>query len=194
MHLIVEKSKENTVLPSVLRAAVHLFVKQGYEGTTIKDIAREAGASEGALYRHFKSKEELAWYIFSTHVNAFSMELLAKMSLASTSRDKIHAYITACFNAYEEDRDLFTYLIISEHRELANFPKDYTHPGHVALKFVQEEQGKGNLRSMNIYVAASILLGSVIRLCVTRIYGNISDHLKDHTDTVTESLWDALKK
>jgi len=43
----------------ILDAAAELFVHYGYDKTTVSDIAREAGVSKGAIYLHFKSKDEL---------------------------------------------------------------------------------------------------------------------------------------
>jgi AcrR family transcriptional regulator len=193
VHLIVDKSKEKTILPRVLRAAVELFVERGIDGTTIRDIAERAGVSEGALYRHFKSKDALAWNIFSTHLNEFSIELFGKVSQKSSIKDKIHAYILACFSAFEEDRDLFSYLIISEHRELRKFPASHMHAGHVALKMIEEGQSQGIIKPMDKYLAASILVGSVIRTCVVRMYGNIDQDLRSLAQPVAESLFEALK-
>ncbi len=42
-HLILEKSK-------------HLFAKNGYDGTTINQIAKESKISEATIYKYFKSK------------------------------------------------------------------------------------------------------------------------------------------
>ena len=43
----------------ILDTAVDLFVHYGFDKTTVSDIAREAGISKGAIYLHFKSKDEL---------------------------------------------------------------------------------------------------------------------------------------
>ena len=43
----------------ILDAAADLFVHYGYDKTTVSDIAREAGVSKGAIYLHFKSKDDL---------------------------------------------------------------------------------------------------------------------------------------
>lgn len=43
----------------LLDAAVRVFARQGYEGTKIMDIVREAGMSTGAVYGRFASKEDL---------------------------------------------------------------------------------------------------------------------------------------
>ena len=44
----------------ILEAARRLFLKKGYEHTTIQDIVDELdGLTKGAVYHHFKSKEEI---------------------------------------------------------------------------------------------------------------------------------------
>lgn len=43
----------------ILDAAAKLFIHYGYDKTTVSDIAHEAGISKGAIYLHFKSKDEL---------------------------------------------------------------------------------------------------------------------------------------
>ncbi|MEV6162406.1 ScbR family autoregulator-binding transcription factor [Streptomyces sp. NPDC052052] len=45
---------------SLLEAAAHLFVEQGYVGTSINDISGRSGKTSGAIYFHYASKEELA--------------------------------------------------------------------------------------------------------------------------------------
>lgn len=43
----------------IVRAAYLLFVTHGYNGTSMRQIAREAGVALGGIYNHFASKEEL---------------------------------------------------------------------------------------------------------------------------------------
>lgn len=43
----------------ILDAARGRFARQGYHGTSVGDIARDAGCAEALLYRHFPSKQAL---------------------------------------------------------------------------------------------------------------------------------------
>lgn len=52
-------SKRELRKEQLLDVATHLFSRYGLEGTTTKDIAREAGVSPGLLYHYYSSKEEL---------------------------------------------------------------------------------------------------------------------------------------
>jgi len=49
----------------LLNAAMKLFVKKGYRGSSVAEITRGAGLTRGALYCHFKTKEHLAREIIS---------------------------------------------------------------------------------------------------------------------------------
>ncbi len=57
------------------RAAVRLFVRQGINGTSIRDVAKLAGVSQGAMYNHFDSKEGLALELFSRGWSEMGAEL-----------------------------------------------------------------------------------------------------------------------
>lgn len=52
------KYPERTV-EKILQVSLKLFNEKGYEKTTIQDIVNELGMSKGAIYHHFKSKEEI---------------------------------------------------------------------------------------------------------------------------------------
>ena len=48
----------------ILTSALRLFGSQGYEETTMRDIAAEAGYSPGLTYRYFTGKEELVMMLY----------------------------------------------------------------------------------------------------------------------------------
>lgn len=193
MHLIIDKKKRKTKLPKVMRAAIRLFVRQGIDGATIHDIARAAGVSEGALYRHFKSKDELAWHLFTTHLAEFTTHLFSIVLSQPTAERRIRAFVAECFTAFEANRNLFTYLILSEHRELKKYPGSQLHPGHVILKVIQDGQAAGEIRAGDPYILGSLVLGGIIRTCVVKIHGGIEDRLTEHTEDVGDLLWSMVK-
>jgi len=57
---IREKTKQ-----LIIDAGLKIFAQRGYYGTSIADIAKEAGISKGLAYNYFKSKNNLAEAIFS---------------------------------------------------------------------------------------------------------------------------------
>jgi AcrR family transcriptional regulator len=51
----------------ILQAAHDLFVQQGYHGTSMRQIAKQAGLALGGLYNHFASKEDVFQAVFFTY-------------------------------------------------------------------------------------------------------------------------------
>lgn len=43
----------------ILRSAQRLFANKGYDGTTTRDLATDAGVAEGTLFRHFSNKKAI---------------------------------------------------------------------------------------------------------------------------------------
>lgn len=58
MRITREKAAENR--EKVIAAAANLFRERGLEGVGIDAVAAEAGLTHGAIYSHFRSKDELA--------------------------------------------------------------------------------------------------------------------------------------
>ncbi len=63
-----EKSERSRVL--ILEAALDLISRQGYRGTSIRDISKAAGVSTGSVYHHFNDKEELFDTLLSQYWSA----------------------------------------------------------------------------------------------------------------------------
>lgn len=55
----------------ILRQAMRIFLEKGYHGTSIDDITRAAKLTKGALYWHFKSKEDLLKRIVQEYEKRF---------------------------------------------------------------------------------------------------------------------------
>jgi AcrR family transcriptional regulator len=52
----------------LLDAARRVFARRGFHAATVEEIAREAGATTGAIYSNFETKEELFLALFEDHV------------------------------------------------------------------------------------------------------------------------------
>lgn len=57
--MLNDRSTKPDTRERILQAAFTVLSRQGYENTSIKDIAEEAGVAQGLIHYHFKSKEQL---------------------------------------------------------------------------------------------------------------------------------------
>ena len=60
----------------ILHVALELFTKQGYDKTSLREIAERLEVSKAALYYHFMSKEEILRALLAGIPRAFD-ELIA---------------------------------------------------------------------------------------------------------------------
>ena len=77
----------------ILEVSLALFNEKGYEKTTIQDIVNALGMSKGAIYHHFKSKDEIIEALSERcYHNDTQMELLRNAS-DKTGIEKLRAII-----------------------------------------------------------------------------------------------------
>ena len=101
------------------KAAIRLFVEKGVAETTVRDIARAVEISEGALYRHFVSKEDLVWDVFERNYVAFASRLDALAQAETSAHAKLAAMIRGFCHAHDEDPALFRFLLFVQHGQLS---------------------------------------------------------------------------
>ncbi|MGV8829028.1 MAG: TetR/AcrR family transcriptional regulator [Breznakibacter sp.] len=58
----------------IIDEAFKLFLNHSYEAVSISDISKAIGLTKGALYHHFKNKEELFISVIDKYIQIFSLE------------------------------------------------------------------------------------------------------------------------
>jgi len=91
---------------SILKAAIKLIARQGYHGTTVQEIANEAGIGVGSVYSYYASKEEILDTIFTDMWNDLISDL-ERISDSSAGYDlKIEEHTTKLFELFFKNRQL----------------------------------------------------------------------------------------
>ncbi len=120
----------------ILQTALRLFSTQGYDTTPTNLIAREAGVSEGLIFRHFVAKEGLMDVL-----RARGNERLGKYIRAVTDltdpRARIEAGIDLPYRLFTEEREywalLFSLKWQRSYRNAADRDEQYIFPLQQAL-------------------------------------------------------------
>lgn len=87
----------------IVDAAGKLFIEKGYENTTIQDIVDELGdLSKGAIYHHFKSKEEIIEAVGSRVHQNVDFRRMYEDEKGMTGRDKIKQIALYCMRSTEQ--------------------------------------------------------------------------------------------
>jgi AcrR family transcriptional regulator len=81
----------------LMSAAIDCFARLGYQGTTIDRIARAAGVTKGAIYYHFRDKEQLLFEAVKDRVQGFEGHVLEELAPAGDAIANLRRVIDACF-------------------------------------------------------------------------------------------------
>jgi AcrR family transcriptional regulator len=84
------KFPEQTV-EHILSVSAKLFIEKGFDKTSIQDIIQELGLSKGAVYHHFKSKDEILGAVMRRHFDraAQMLDELVAHTQAANAREKL---------------------------------------------------------------------------------------------------------
>ena len=91
---------------AILRAATHVFARNGYFNSKVADIARVAGVADGTVYLYFKSKEEILHSIFERNAGEAIAEGRREIAEVEDPREKLQRIARRHLERLGADRDL----------------------------------------------------------------------------------------
>ncbi|WP_053221018.1 TetR/AcrR family transcriptional regulator [Methylobacterium indicum] len=92
---------------SLLRAAAQIILQDGVQALTLEAVARQAGASKGALLHHFRTKAELLTVLMADLVERFEAEMERFAADDPDPRGRrTRAFINASANSAAEENRL----------------------------------------------------------------------------------------
>ena len=173
-------------------AAIHLFVEKGVAETTVRDIARAVEMSEGALYRHFESKEQLVWLVFQRHYLAFATELRALAEPELTTRAKLAAMIRGFCRAHDANPELFRFLLFVQHGQLSRLTPDMPTPVDAVRAVVTAGLASGEIPAQHAELATALVFGVVLQPVQFAAYGRLPAEMAPLSERLVAAAWAAL--
>lgn len=111
----------------ILDAALRLFRDQGFDETTMRDVAAEAGMATGAAYYYFHSKEELVMALYQRTSEEARHLIPPAIGRARDLEARLRAVIDAKFEQFADHRRLLGALVrigMDPSHPLSPFAKD----------------------------------------------------------------------
>src|ERR1700739_296045 len=82
----------------LMKIAIDCFARYGYQATSIDRIAKAAGVTKGALYYHFKDKEELLFEAVKNRGGQFERRVVADLATGSDAAAALRQLARLCFD------------------------------------------------------------------------------------------------
>jgi len=98
-----------------MATAIDCFARYGYAGTSIDRIARAAGVTKGALYYHFRDKEQLLFASVKERIEAFEQHVLGRVEQLADPAQALREIARICaLNAREDNHRRFILTLMVE--------------------------------------------------------------------------------
>jgi AcrR family transcriptional regulator len=149
----------------ILDTALTVFAEKGFANTTIKDIARAAGMSDGLLYHYFTSKEKLLETAVERHSYLPQLRAILKDAKGKQYHEVLKDISLQFANLVETEKEIFNIFIQEGHLN-SKVQKVWSNLANNGISILQEYILKhiaaGELRPHNAEVTARCLFSSVV--------------------------------
>ena len=151
----------------ILRTSARLFQQQGYDGTSMNDVAAALKLSKGGLYHHFQSKDEILFELMNHAMDITEQRVIAPVKAIPQPEERLRTLIRRHIAVVLSERDREITVMLHENHPLPPSlrkrinarKKDYVH--FVENLIAEVQRGRGATPSITPRAAAFALLGMI---------------------------------
>jgi TetR/AcrR family fatty acid metabolism transcriptional regulator len=164
--------KKKVKRKSIIDAAIEVFSRNGFQNSTISEIAQKANVAEGTIYQYFRNKEDLFFSIPIDKTKEFYGELELHLQGIKGSINKVRKFVWYYIHHLQANPEYARALML-EMRVNRNFIRTKTYEAfrpmtHRILEIIEEGQEEGTIRKdVDMYTIRHLILGSLEHI-VTR--------------------------
>jgi TetR/AcrR family transcriptional regulator, fatty acid metabolism regulator protein len=187
----------------IIDAAIEIFSRNGFQNSTISQIARKANVAEGTIYQYFRNKEDLFFSIPIDKTTEFYNELELHLEGIHGAENKIRKFVWYYLYHLQENPEYARALML-EMRVNRNFARAkafeaYRPLTHKILQIIEGGQEEGIIRKdVSVYTIRHLILG-VLEHIVTRWLlkgekGNLLDQYSQAVELLIQGIREPEKR
>ena len=187
-------SRPTTKLPDIEQAAMRLFSRYGIAQVTVKEIAREARCAEGALYRHYSSKTEMAWRLFHRECARFGQRLQDALRKGDSYEERMQSGIDAFCAFFDDDTVGFHFVLLAQH-DFPDHPalEPDANPSDIVVRFIESGIRESVFAKRDPVFAAGLVMGIVLQPATMHVYGRLDGLMSDRRLDIGQCCLKVLK-
>lgn len=151
----------------ILRTAARLFQQQGYDATSMNDVAAALKLSKGGLYHHFQSKDEILLNLMNHALDVTQERVIDAVQDIADPEERLRTVIRRHIEVVMSVRDREITVMLHENhplppamrRKINARKKDYVHFMENLIAEVQRE--RGSKANVSARASAFALLGMI---------------------------------
>jgi TetR/AcrR family transcriptional regulator, cholesterol catabolism regulator len=151
----------------ILRTAARLFQQQGYDATSMNDVAAALRLSKGGLYHHFQSKEEILFELMNHAMDITEESVIGPVKAVADPEQRLRTLIRRHIGVVLSERDREITVMLHENhplspnlrRRINARKKDYVH--FLENLIAEVQRARGSSGTVTPRAAAFALLGMI---------------------------------
>lgn len=182
----------------ILAAALDCFLEKGFAETTMKDVARRSGASNGSIYHHFGAKEGLARALYLSGIASYQDAVAAGLDNGPGGEQGVSAMISGHLSWVEENRAWANFLQTMRHAAFMSqadpdmAEKNRAWAGSI-LAWQAGRVSAGELAPLSPFVFLSLILGPCQELTRLWLAGAVPGRPADYLEELFRAAWQAVR-
>jgi len=188
-------------------AALVVFSRNGFHGSTMQDVATEAGVGKGTIYLYFSSKDQLLEAILTDVLQKYSERISEILSRDLDTRDKLRNLFEYTLRGAERRGRQFSFILAGGPDMGEQFRQKLLNIKNEIMKnlmdFVSESINAGEIRPTDPYIAAHIISGTMNSLVTKHMWredkfeqlqGTAAGSCSEIADAAVDFLWEGMKQ
>jgi len=179
----------------ILKTAEHLFATKGFDGTSVRDIADEAGVNIAMISYYFRSKEKLMETLFEQRMGKVEMRVESLMKDESLSPlDKVSILIDDHIERVMQRQKFYKILyceqVLNKNPIIINVMNEFK-KRHVAVisELLKDGQRKGLFKKkVDVVFMLNTMVGTVAQMIMSFDYYRDINNLQDMPDAEFENM------
>jgi AcrR family transcriptional regulator len=173
----------------IIAAAMELFARKGFRGTTTRDLAAQADVNEAIIFRYFKTKEELYTAIIEHKAGERDShrEELERLAAIGDDEQFLQAVGRTFLEKHETDTTFMRLLLFSalEGHQLSEMFVSSMAARHPIAHYIQRRIEEGAFRQVDTQLAARSLIGMFVGFIMWQeIFGLKKKQPRDREEVV----------
>jgi AcrR family transcriptional regulator len=170
-------NSKNTLEPDtrqrILDVAAKLFADNGFDGTSVRDIATELGIANPSIYYHFKSKAELLTELLAEPIRCVENAVLEAKQLTGEARSR--KIIEGFLESLEVNRGI-ALTAMRDHKKVLDSKRDLAFGMRHHIGTLLSESIAQDHRELRVMMSIGAVEGVVTGLLATA--ANTDDFIK----------------
>jgi AcrR family transcriptional regulator len=146
----------------LLRASLELFAARGYDAVSVRDIAKAAGVSEAALYKHFSGKQELAVHIFTAIITDYTERLRRIEAAPGGAVAKLCRIVDTTYDLYRDYPAPIRFALLSQYNFWLEVPEEIK-PHFVIRRIIAAGLAAGEIPRGEVYFLLTAFSGLLLQ-------------------------------